>query len=127
MEFEKVLTFFKYTFKSTGTDIFSKQRNIPITFCLFSVIIIWTINGFLDGLKNIHDTELGGLSVSIIFLTYGLLTLVKFATVNLMKERYLYIVNWMKNLYRTNKRLDITLLSKDIMRKCLRRSQFMQR
>lgn len=122
-----VLRFLQLTFKATGTDVFSKHPTILNTLFMFVFIILWIINGYLDGLKNINDTKLEGLSVSIIFLTYGLLTFIKFATVNLMKQRYLNILNWMKNLYQPNKILDITEISKDIMKQCLNRSQFMIR
>lgn len=123
----KVLRFLQLTYKATGTDVFSKKPAIPHTLFMLSFMILWIANGFMDGLQNITDTQLGGLSVSIIFLTYGLLTFIKFATVNLMKQRYLNILNWMKNLYQPNKRLDITLISKDVMKKCLDRSQFIIR
>lgn len=123
----KVLRFLQLTFKATGTDVFSKHPTILNTLFMFVFMILWIINGYLDGVQNINDTQLGGLSVSIIFLTYGLLSFIKFATVNLMKQRYLTILNWMKNLYQPNKILDITAISKDIMRKCLDRSQFIIR
>lgn len=122
-----VLRFLQLTYKATGTDVFSNHPTILYTLFMFVFMILWILNGYFDGLQNITDTKLEGLSVSIIFLTYGLLTFIKFATVNLMKQRYLHILNWMKNLYQPNKILDIAEISKDIMQKCLDRSQFIIR
>lgn len=122
-----VLRFLQLTYKATGTDVFSKHPTILNTSFMFVFMLLWILNGFMDGLQNITDTKLGGLSVSIIFLTYGLLTFIKFATVNLMKQRYLRILNWIRKLYQPNKMLDIAAISKDIMQKCLDRSQFIIR
>lgn len=130
LQSEKLTNVFKFlqlTFKATGTDVFSKHPTILNTLFIFLFMILWIINGYLDALQNIKNLTLEGLSVSIIFLTYGLLTFIKFATVNLMKQRYRKILNWMKELYQPNKILDIKTVSKDILMKCLNRSQFIIR
>lgn len=113
----KVIHFFNTSFKISGVDIFSDRPNFIGALWATVIMTICLLNGIIQVIKNKKDTEI--VAVCLIFVTYGLLSTIKFLTIFLMKNRYLYMMKWIKNRYQPYSNDEITLVSKDIMKKCL--------
>lgn len=113
----KVIRFFKTSFKISGVDIFSDRPNFIGALWTTVIMTICLLNGIIQVLENKKDTE--SVAVCLIFVTYGLLSTIKLSTIFMMKNRYLNMMTWIKNRYMPYSNDEITLVSKDIMNKCL--------
>lgn len=117
-----VLNFFENFYKISGVDIFSHRPNFIGTVWTTVSMTTCLLNGIIEGIKNRKDTE--NVAVCLIFVTYALLSIIKLSTIFMMKNRYLNIMNWIKNRYMPYDSNEITLVSKDIMKKCLDETWF---
>lgn len=78
---------------------------------------ICLLNGIIQVINNKKDTK--SVAVCLIFVTYGLLSTIKISTIFMMKNRYLNMMKWIKDRYMPYSNEEITVVSKDIMKKCL--------
>lgn len=118
----KVINFFQTSFKFSGVDIFSDRQNFIGAVWTTGIMTICLLNGIIQVIKNRNDTE--SVAVCLIFATYGLLSTIKLSTIFMMKNRYLNMMKWIKDRYMPYSMDEITLVSKDIMEKCLDETYF---